>query len=224
MNWRVALLLLALVLGLGAYVLYLNRQEPAPLPEPTKTPAPAGAEERRLFDTVTLDSIQRLEISAAQGMTRTVVAQSEPGRWQQVEPGVTELISNTVSNQVTGLVTLTSRRSFGPEDNPLSAYGLEEPAWVIQLAFTRDGQTVRQSLNVGKAIPGSAAYYVQLKGNLRVYVVGSAVIDNMIRLAESPPVLLPTPTPLPTPTVEATATLTTTLPTATAPATGTPAP
>jgi len=89
------------------------------------------------------------------------------------------------------LTTLTPTRTL--EDvGDLAEFGLEPPVYtiVLETAYLR-GQT----LHVGNMNPGQTAYYVQMEGDDRVFLVNRFSLASVVDLVDTPPFLTPTPEP-----------------------------
>ncbi|HEX6385880.1 MAG TPA: DUF4340 domain-containing protein [Anaerolineae bacterium] len=192
MSWRTTAILLVILLLLGGYVYYESQQEPQVEPLPTPLPEPERAE----LVTATIDEVNRLEVTRLEDDVSASFSRDEAGDWFQTVPTHTAVISQTMNTQLTGLVNLRSNRTLPADANPLSAYGLDDPAYQIVLATTRDERTVRTTLLVGNETPAGDAYYVQKRGDPRVHIVPIGVIQNMIDLLDNPPVPEPTETPV----------------------------
>jgi hypothetical protein len=109
-------------------------------------------------------------------------------------PTSTQVISTTMANAIRGLMTTGSRRTLPPEENPLQAYGLEEPQQQVTLAVQDEGRIVRHLLSIGNETPTGDAYYVLKEGDRRVHIVAKSALDSVLDLAQSPPFPEPTPT------------------------------
>ena len=200
-RWRNTLILFVLALALGGYAWFISQPENAPaVPLPTAQPPAATNERVPLFPEANGVNVTRVELSAREPFTPTTLIQDEFGSWYQTVPTRTQLVTATLNTQMTTLATLTSRRVLVADANPLAAYGLAEPAYEIVLYAARaDGTSVRYTLFVGDSLTTSDGYYVQRKGDDRVFIVAVAGIDAVIGLPAALPVFVPIPTPVPTP-------------------------
>lgn len=183
MSWRTTAVLFIVLLLVGGYVYYQSQQEPAVESLPTPLPQPEQAE----LVTASIDEVNRLDVTRLEDAAKASFTRDETGDWFQTVPTSTAVISQTMNIQITGLATLRSNRTLPADANLLSTYGLDEPAYEIVLATTRDERTVRTTLLVGNETPAGDAYYVQKRGDPRVHIVPIGVIQNMIDLLENPP-------------------------------------
>jgi hypothetical protein len=190
MSWRTTAVLFVVLLLVGGYVYYQSQQELAVEPLPTPLPQPEQAD----LVAATIDEVNRLDVTRLEDAANASFSRNEAGDWFQTVPTNTEVISMTMNTQITGLASLRSSRTLPADANPLSTYGLDEPAYEIVLATTRDERTVRTTLLVGNETPAGDANYVQKRGDPRVHIVPIGVIQNVIGLLENPPLPEPTPT------------------------------
>lgn len=204
MNWRTTAVLFIILLLVGGYVYYQSQQEPAVEPLPTPLAQPEQVE----LVGATIEEVNRLDVTRLEDAASASFSRDEAGAWFQTVPTSTEVISQTMNTQVSGVASLRSNRTLPADANPLATYGLDDPGYEIVLATTREERTVRTTLLVGNETPAGDAYYVQKRNDPRVHIVPIGVIQNMIDLLENPPIPEPTPTPAvaETPAVEETAT------------------
>ena len=218
MSWRTTGILFIVLVVVGGLVYLQSGQSESDTAEATPgSPIPAGV---AIFEEVQLDNVVRVDIVA--NPDEEVSFSHEPdGAWFMTVPTATNVISQTVSNSLLGLINTSSRRSLSPDENPLEAYGLEDPAREINVAVQREDQVIRYKLFVGNETPAGDAYYVIEEGDPRVHLMTKSTLDAIFTLATDPPL----PESLPTP--ETTLPITVTEPvTGTAPITSTltPAP
>ena len=133
-------------------------------------------------------TVQEIHISRSSDSVEASYSQDANGRWAQTSPQAQAVLSTTLTSQVTGYLNLSSTRVFSSADNPLSAYGLDTPAYQIDIS----GGDQRHILAIGNETSTKDGYYVQPLGDPRVFVVSKGAIDNMINLIDNPP-LPPTP-------------------------------
>lgn len=202
MSWRTTgLLFIALVVV--AAVVFLQSRQTEPENDGLPTAAPV-VETTDLFGDVEEPDVVRLDVQAASN--REASFSREPGgNWVMTVPTSTAVITQTVTNAVTGLINTSSRRTFAPDENPLDAYGLVDPARQIIVAVEREGQIVRHLLQIGNETPAGDAYYVLKEGDRRVHLMTKTTLDNVFELATQPP--LPETLPTPDPTLEASSTV-----------------
>lgn len=229
MSGRTTGILFVVLLVVAGIAYLVSRQEPAV--EETATPAVAVATPvtSSLISGLSIESVSRLEVNNLQEED-SAVFEHRATDWFQTVPTQTQVMSATIDSYMQGMVILTSRRTLPSSAGEPADFGLDNPAYQIILSGRPVSETVRFTLLVGDATPADDGYYVQKQGDPRVHIVNKFVMDNLINLLESVPVLLPTPEPTPftlviTDTVglTGTATITATVPaiTSTVPATGT---
>ena len=205
MSWRTTGILFIVLVLVGGLVYLQSRQNETDTAEPTPgSPVPAGV---AIFDQVEIDDVVRVDISA--GGDEEVSFSHEPdGAWSMTVPSATNVISQTVTNSLLGLINTTSRRTLSPGENPLEAYGLHEPAREITIAVAREDQVVRYRLLVGNETPAGDAYYVLEEGDPRIHLMTKSTLDGIFTLATNPPLPESLPTPIATLPVTATVTVT----------------
>jgi hypothetical protein len=199
MSWRTTGILFVILAVLAAYVLLQQNQESG---DGEPTPTSAAASRLNLVTGITLDQVVRLDVSRAEDGAFVSLARTEFGEWSRTVPTATAMISNTMNSRVTGLINMASRETFEPGLNPLSAYGLDEPAYTFTLAARQNDRTLRFKFLVGSETPTGSGFYVQRSGDDRVFVILQTTVNNMINMIDDPPIYVP---PTPTPTIEATA-------------------
>ena len=193
MSWRNVGILALIVAVLGGFVYWSNNRESTPEEIPVPTAQPAELEPEALFPPTLVADVERLEIRYSGGLTETIFLRNESNDWVQTIPEPQELITPTVNTQITTLLGTSSRRTLAADANPIGAYGLDEPTAEIVLAINEEIGRARRVLLIGKEVTGGTAYYVQIEGDGRVFIVNKTSIDPILLLTESPP-LAPTPT------------------------------
>lgn len=208
MNARTTLILGVVAIILIAYLLISNQAEEEGAAEATTPPIPTTAPRTRVVpeSETTLIPV-RLELTGSDEDGNVQERTFEPddtGLWVQVVPTYTQLISGSIVSQVNGMLNISSRLVLQADENPLSAYGLEEPAYIIAVEAEREGETVRYVFLIGEQIVGGTGYYLQLMGDPRVYVVDLTAVQSAVGLLTS----IPVPPPLPELEIVPTLTLT----------------
>ena len=189
MNWRLTAVLFIILLALGGYIFYQNQQEPEAAAEadPVGTLPPPTPERFQLVR-ATLEGVQGLGVTRLEDGVEVQFLRDEQGSWAQVVPTSKLVISSTMESFMAGMINMQTMRSFAGDENPLSTYGLDQPAYNISIAaFQDDISIVRITLLVGNETPTGSAYYVQFDGDPRVHLVPTGPIDNMINLIDNPP-------------------------------------
>ena len=191
MSWRTTAALFVVLLLVAAVALWQSRsgsneaETPTPLPPTPVTENP--------FRNATVEDVTRLDIKR-ESLTASF-AHEEDGSWHMTVPTATQVMSVTLTNQVRILINTGSRRTIAPEENPLQAYGLDEPDSEITLVVRREEQQVRYQLLVGNETPTGDGYYTLKQGDPRVYIMSKSLLDGIFGLAESPPLPQPAATP-----------------------------
>lgn len=193
MNWRTTAVLFVILAALAGYLYYDSQQGGEVVVDDEGEALTAVAtlplvnERIPLNEGLTIATVQQLTVSRSSDSVQASFSQDDSGNWAQTSPQAQAVLSTTLTTQLTGYLTLTSNRVFSSADNPLSAYGLETPAYQIDIS----GGDQRHILYVGNETPPKDGYYVQSLGDPRVYVVAKGTVDNLINLIDTPP--LPTP-------------------------------
>ena len=172
---------------LGGYVYFINSRETEPEAIPVPTPLPTDLQPAALFPPTVIDNLLRFEIRPSGGITDTVFIRNDDGDWVQSIPEPAQLITPTVNTQLTSLLGISSRRTLAPDTNPLDAYGLAEPSVEIIVVVEGEAGAVRRTLLIGNLVTGNGAYYVQVSGDPRVYIVNRHIDFTNIELGEFAP-------------------------------------
>lgn len=189
MSWRTTAVLFIILVLLGGYVYYQNQRGPEPLPTPT--PGEPAPERVRLIE-ATIDDVTRLDITRHEDGTHVSYSRDQVGEWMRTVPTTTVVLSTTMNLQVSALINTSSSRNLPPDLNPLSAYGLETPAYDIVVAIRGENEQInRHTLYVGDKTPTGTEYYVQREGDDRVHLVPFGPIEGMINLVDLPPLAEP---------------------------------
>jgi hypothetical protein len=192
MSWRTTAVLFAILVILGGYVYWQNQQEPQATPVPTPAFGAVAEPVALMSGGVSIDDVRRLDLQRREDGATASFSRDDEGEWAQTTPTQTVVISYTMDSLAGSLTNLTSRRALPAGDNPLSAYGLENPAHQIDLVVEQPGgATVRHTLLVGDDTPGGDSVYVQKQGDRRIFVVAKYLLDNIIRVMDEPPVFEP---------------------------------
>ena len=189
MSWRTTAVLLVILLALGGFIYYQNQQGTK---METETAAvgtlPPPTPEQFNLVRATVENVHGLNVTRLADNTQSQFLRDELGIWTQTVPTATLVLSQTMETRMTGLINMQTTRSFSGDDNPLSTYGLDQPAYDITVAAGRDdGAIIRITLLIGNETPTGGSYYIQLQGDSRVHLVPTGPIDNMIDLIDNPP-------------------------------------
>lgn len=213
MNWRTTAVLFVILLLLAGYVYYDSQREPEP--DLVDEPAAAPVTERvQLVEGVMLEQVTELTVTRHEDQKTATFFRDTAGEWTQTVPTTTAVVSSTLNTAVSGLLTLSSRRSFEPvagsgSASALSPYGLADPAAFIALTYLAGESPQSVGFNIGSQTPAEDAYYLLREGDTRVHLVPPFSIDNITVLIDEPP--------LPTPTAAETMPITDTVPTGSVP-------
>ena len=195
MSWRTTGLLFVALLAVAAIAFWQSRDNDG-AEEALPTAHAPVSESVNLFQGVQVEQIARLDVQESID-TQASFRREPNGEWYMMTPTATVVISQTVTNSLMGLVNTGSRRTFAPDENPLDAYGLQDPVRDIVVAVERGDQVVRYRLRVGNETPAGDAYYVLKEGDRRVHLMTRATLDGIFSLASDPPLPETLPTPMP---------------------------
>jgi hypothetical protein len=196
MSWRTTAALFVILLMVAALVVLQNQQDKAEgTPEVPTLTAP-----RAIFPNISGSDIQRLDIERAEDGAIVSFERQENGMdWYQTVPTYTLAVSQTLTNRLSGLANIATRDNVLRGENPLSAYGLDEPAYTISFVVPEEGRALRYRIFVGNETPTGDNYYVTKEGDPRVFVILKTPLDNIINFLDMPPVPEPTPEATPAP-------------------------
>ena len=153
-----------------------------------KKPAEAPVDTSTWILTLGNEDIQRLTITD-QG--NSIVLARSGDIWSIGDVGGQQADPTRVNSVLTSLVDLKATRVLTDTSDGLAAYGLEKPALSVTVGLSG----TQEILSFGdKNIQGSQ-YYMQRKGKATVYLIYSALIDDLKRMVSEPPVM-PSPTPV----------------------------
>jgi hypothetical protein len=182
-RWRTTLIAVLVFAVILAYVLLVERDK-APPAEPGVTPSPTP---------VTLLRIAPQDLRAIQATdgSRTLRLAREGEEWQVDEGQGRRKAVDAVAVSMTAddLAGLQARSVVLDALTDAATYGLDPPALSLTLQ-TAGGGEVR--LAAGREAPGGAAFYVQLDGDPRLYLVDHYRIEPFLRWLSEPP-YAPTP-------------------------------
>jgi len=197
-RWRTTLILLGVFVLLLAYVLIFERQrEPPPNPGATPSPTPSP-----LID-VARDEIRALHITWGNSEVRIEPSPrneeeipsaprdtDEQGGWQITLPQPGPADTYNISWPIDELAGLSAKRTILENVDDPAQYGLGPDALTLDIETTE--RTVR--LSVGRETPDGTAFYVQVEGDPRLYIVDHYKIAPLFEWVVQPP-YQPTPTP-----------------------------
>jgi hypothetical protein len=150
MSWRTTAALFVILLMVAALVVLQNQQDKAEgTPEVPTLTAP-----RAIFPNISGSDIQRLDIERAEDGAIVSFERQENGMdWYQTVPTYTLAVSQTLTNRLSGLANIATRDNVLRGENPLSAYGLDEPAYTISFVVPEEGRALRYRIFVGNETP-----------------------------------------------------------------------
>jgi hypothetical protein len=190
-RWRTTLILLGIFALLLAYVLIFERKrEPPPSPgaTPSPTPSPLVAVEREEIRALHItwgNAEVRIEPSPPSGGT-----EGGQSGWQITVPQAGPADTYNISWPIDELAGLSARRTILESVDDPSQYGLGSEALILDIETAE--RTVR--LLVGRETPDGTAFYVQVEGDPRLYIVDHYKIAPLFEWVAEPP-YQPTPTP-----------------------------
>ncbi len=179
-TWIALILLIALV----GFAVYLNNRDKTSSADTTPT-----AGNIVLFD-ASEGQPSSIEINSELGDTVKIARNSE-NVWVLELPEKAEADQGSVEAAVS---QITSLRVLGEVKGDAEIFGLDKPAYVLNIEFT-GGKT--RTLEIGDNTPTNSGYYVRLDQG-KILIVGLSGIDSLTNLLVFPPYLsTPTPSPLP---------------------------
>ena len=189
MSPRLTLGLLALFLTLGGYIYFSPQSGAGSSSAQAKGPAakdkPADAQ-AEVFKFEDRDS-QRLVVLG--GERQTTVEKDPEGNWR-LQPGNEPADRTRISGILLRLAGLRATRRLAEGGN-LADYGLAMPTLA---ATVRQTDGTEYSLLLGTKAPAEAGTYAKRPEEAAVFVVSNALVQDLERLVNEPP-LQPTPVP-----------------------------
>jgi len=179
MKFRTTLVLLVVLATLGGYVVWSGREK-------SDANATTGAAAVAVLQ---LDQagIRAVEV---RGEGKLVRVERDASGWQIKAPKPGPADALRVTEVISGLAKLSATQMITPTSQDLAPYGLDKPAYVVQL----DGGT-SEMLRLGAKNPDGSATYVQRASTPTVYLVNDTLLDTVERWVSDPPAQ---PTPAPT--------------------------
>lgn len=120
----------------------------------------------------TIVSIPRSRVTSltlrARGAQPVVLAHTTSGKWQIQSPGPWPASYGTVSEMLSSLSHLTAQRVIEENGADLSAYGLDNPSFVLDIA---EMGKPSQQLSFGDRAPTGNGIYLLVSGDPRVFLV-----------------------------------------------------
>jgi hypothetical protein len=175
------LVTLVVFAGLILLTIFVNRKKETTIAETTPTEGIAF-----VFDG-SEGNLASIEIKPAEGAAVKLVREDKTG-WAFELPNKAEADQGMVEAAAS---QISSLQVVSPIDGKLSVFGLDKPAYVINLEFS-DGK--KRTLEVGDATPTNSGYYVRLDGK-KLVIVDLTGISALTQLVDFPP-YVSTPTPV----------------------------
>lgn len=205
MNRRTGIILLIAIAVLGGIAFYINAN-PEVAANPTET---AVVSTSRPLWTVTSAEITGITVAdSAKGLT-FVADVDGTGAWKITQPRTGEGDATQMASIIASLTSLTVSQDVADVTN-LADFGLEAPAYAIEVRRQAGGSL---RLTVGQKTVTGFMYYVLAQGSNTPVLISSTVLDTILGLPATPPIVIPTatptegtPEPLPTLPLPATAT------------------
>jgi hypothetical protein len=177
MKFRTTGLLLVIFLALATVVVLIQ----------TRPPAAAPNDKSLWVLTLAPDDVQGLTVN---DLGKTIALVKNNGVWYIGDAAGQEADGIHVGTVVDSLVNLQATRVLTDTAEALSAYGLEQPATSVVLSLPNNQL---QTLTIGSKNPDGSLYYLQKKGDAKVYLVYQSLVSDLKGLVASPPIK-PTPT------------------------------
>ena len=185
MRRSTVVIFLLFLVAAGAYYYLNNRPEPVDT-EPTATPEPT-VEVAYLFP-AEAGAPTRIRLEAQTGEVVELARDAE-NAWVMKLPSegaADQGSAEAASSQIT-----TIRISDRIPNLEPTAVGLDDPAYILTVAFKNDGE---RTVEVGVVTPTESGYYVRMDNE--IVIVSRSAIDALIGLLTNPP-YAETPTPPP---------------------------
>ena len=195
-------LTIGLVVVFGALLVYvLLVQRPKDLAADV---TPTARVTEYLF-AVSADQVSGLRVEdRVNGTAAALTKDAANGVWTLAEPGPQPADQALAANAAGALTGLTIANTV-TSTTDLSLFGVLSPTFQVQITLT-DGSQL--SAAIGDKTPTGTAYYVLRPGDVNVSTVGATLLDPVLGLAASPPIVPPTATAVVTDTVVLTGTVT----------------
>jgi hypothetical protein len=182
-SWKGAVAVAALLAALGGY-LWLSRPQPAPA-KPAFIPCDVS------------NTVDVLVVGAAGD--RVEIARGAPDTpWMVKQPVAAPADPVFAQDMVQNLNAVSVQNTIA-SPGPSAGYGLDAPRDVVTC---RVNSGASFTLVVGKESFDQGGYYARRSGDARVYIVGSAAVDQLDRRLTDPPIqgsAGPSPSPSPSP-------------------------
>ncbi len=191
MKFRHTLILLGILAALILFIVLVERRS-TPTAEEGATPTPTPLAQLFAF---AAGDVRAVRIQRPGQEQRTELIYGDDGLWRLVAPVVEEADQEEVYYLLDTLATLRPRRLITEATDALADYELDPPRIQVEIAL-QDGSA--QALLVGAATASQSAYYAQVRGDGRVYLIPYYVGTQIEGLLTKPPIK-PTPTPTGTP-------------------------
>ncbi len=157
-SWTLVGVLAVLVLLIGAYIL-VTRTKPVAT---SKAPAPIELSKG--------DKEKIVRVALTDRAEGSLVLAKKAGKWGTVPPVTAVLDDNSIDNLLYDFSGLTAQRVIEEKPTDLRPYGLAPPR-AAATGTWEDGTS--RTLLLGDKAPSGASFYVQVKGDPKVYSVES---------------------------------------------------
>jgi len=157
-SWTLIGVLAVVIVLVGAYVL-ITRSRPSPI---LKAP--------EVIQLSKGDKAKIVRVALTDRKEGPLVLEKKSGKWN-TEPPVTAVLDDTsIDNLLDDFASLTAQRVIDPNPADLAQYGLDKPKAVATSTW-EDGTS--RTLLVGDKAPSGSSFYIQVKGDPKVYSVES---------------------------------------------------
>lgn len=217
MNWRTTAILFVVFLIVAAGAYWQSQQESDPLASdltPKGTAAPTLEPETPLLPGLTMESAQAITVTNLITPSQVVFIYANEVWTKTIPAG--SYADDRVGVSLSYLFQATARRKLEVPAERLGEYGLDNPAYQIELTTQQGATRTIHTFWVGDETINGDGFYLQAAGDNRVYLTPKWLIESSLELL--------TPLPLPTPLAPLTFTVpltTTTTLTSTVPLTNT---
>lgn len=180
MKFRTTAILLAVFAVLVGYVYFVELR---------KKPATSTVDKSTWVLTAGEEDVQELQMTDAGASLHLV--RGDDQTWYIDRLGGELADQARTGLAVNSLVSMVASRVL-TDTSALADYGLASPPMVVTVTLPEGKQEV---VNIGAKNPQGNAYYVQRKGQPKIYLIYTSVVDDVKNLVANP--YPPTPTPAP---------------------------
>jgi hypothetical protein len=167
MKIRGLLVAVVVLAALAALVVWSNKREKAAENKPAADQPPK---------ILSVPDDQFKSVALKKKDSTTLLAKSDAGKWEIVEPTKLAADQDSVSSLISTLSSLSSDRLIEEKASDLSPYGLSTPSLEVDIT-RKDGKT--DKLLLGDDTPTGGGVFAKLEGDPRVFTVASYVKSSL---------------------------------------------